>query len=136
MATLTTTEFARIRDMIGDSHPTTMPNSSGAYDLTEPQIQAEWDRADGHASEINEYKAYYLMLQRRRGIWLNAVDTQTEQGSTLQNQKLRNIERLLGEYKQLAGVGNFMMQTQAGVFDFGLDQDDPTTGADDDVSPS
>jgi hypothetical protein len=130
MATLTAAEFTRIRQMIGDSHPTTQPNSSGAYDLTEPQIQAEWDRANGHASETNEYKAYYLMLQRRRGIWLNMVDTQTEQGSTLQNQKLRNIERLISEYKALAGVGSFTMQSVGGVFDFGLDQDDPITGED------
>lgn len=130
MATLTATEIARVRDMIGDSHPSTKPNSGNAYDLTEAEIQAEWDRANGHASEINEYKAYYLMLQRRRGIWLNAVDTQTEQGGSLQNQKLKNIERLLAEYKQLAGVGSFTLSTTQGVFDFGLDQDDPVTGED------
>jgi hypothetical protein len=130
MATLTTIEIARCRDMIGDSHPTTIPTSTGAFDLSDTEIQAEWDRANGHASETNEYKAYYLMLQRRRGIWLNMVDTQTEQGSTLQNQKLRNIERLIREYKALAGVGSFTMQSVGGVFDFGLDQDDPITGED------
>lgn len=130
MATLTPTEFVRVRKKIGDSHPTTKRSSSTAYDLSEDEIQAEWNRYDGHASETNEYRAYYSMLELRRGIWLNAVDTQTEQGSTLQNQKLRNIERLLAEYKALAGIGGFTMQTQAGVFDFGLDQDDPITGVD------
>jgi len=131
MATLIETEVTRVRQMIGDSHPTTKPNSSTtAYDLTETQIQAEWDRADGHASEIKEYRAFYYMLQRRRGIWLNMVDTQTEQGSTLQNQKLKNIERLLAEYRQLAGIGVATLATSQGVLDFGLDQDNPETGED------
>lgn len=129
MATLTDTEIERIRDLIGDSVPTTMPNSSTAYDLTVPQIQAEWDRANGHSGEQAEYKAYYLMLLRRRGIWQNSIDTQTEQGSSLQNQKLRNIERALADYKALAGVGSFTLSTSQGVLDFGLDQDDPVTGA-------
>ena len=130
MATLTATEIARTRKKIGDSHPTTKQNSTGGYDLSDAEIQAEWDRYNGHASEINEYRAYYSMLELRRGIWLNAVDTQTEQGSSLQNQKLKNIERLLAEYKQLAGVGSFTLSTTQGVFDFGLDQDDPVTGED------
>lgn len=130
MATLTAIEITRIRQLIGDSHPTTQPNSSNAYDLTSTQIQEEWDRADGHASDLAMYRALYYMLQRRRGIWLNMVDTQTEQGSSLQNQKLKNIERLLAEYRELAGIGSFTMPTQAGAFDFGLDQDDPITGED------
>lgn len=130
MATLTATEITRIRQLIGDSVPTTQPNSSKAYDLTDTQIQTEWDSANGHASEINEYKALYNMLRMRRGIWINAVDTQTEQGTSVQNQKLRNIERALAEYKQLAGIGAFTMSTTQGTFDFGLDQDDPVTGAD------
>jgi hypothetical protein len=126
MATLSATEIVRVRMKVGDSHPTT----GTKYDLTDAQIQAEWDTYDGHGSETNEYRAYYSMLEMRRGIWLNAVDTQTEQGSSLQNQKLRNIERLMAEYKSLAGIGAFTMQTTAGVFDFGIDQDDPITGAD------
>jgi hypothetical protein len=126
MATLTATEIVRVRMKIGDSHPTT----GTKYDLTNDQIQAEWDTYGGHSSETSEYRAYYSMLEMRRGIWLNAVDTQTEQGSTLQNQKLRNIERLMTEYKSLAGIGAFTMQTTAGVFDFGIDQDDPVTGED------
>jgi hypothetical protein len=130
MATLTETEIERIRDLIGDSRPTTQPTSAGGYDLTDTQIQAEWDRANGHSSEIAEYRALYYMVLRRRGIWLNMVDTATEQGSTMQNQKLRNIERLLADYRQLAGIGSFTMPTTAGTFDFGLDQDDPITGAD------
>ena len=130
MATLTAIEIARCRDMIGDSHPTTMPTSTGAYDLSDTEIQAEWDRANGHASETNEYKAYYLMLQRRRGIWMNMVDTQTEQGTSLQSQKLKNINDALNDIRGLAGIGAFTMQSVGGVFDFGLDQDDPITGED------
>ena len=130
MATLTETEIARVRDMIGDSKPTTKQNSTGGYDLTDPEIQAEWDRANGHASEINEYKAYYYMVSRRYGIWSNATDTQTEMGTSLQSQKKAGIEKLLARYMQLAGVGSFTLSTTQGVFDFGLDQDDPITGED------
>lgn len=130
MATLTETEFTRIRQMIGDSHPTTQPSSSGAYDLTNPQIQAEWDRANGHSSEVAEYKAYYLMLQRRLGIWMNMVDTQTEQGTSLQSQKLKSIRESMAAFKELAGIGSFTMNPIAGTFDFGIDQDDPITGED------
>lgn len=130
MATLSTTEITRIRQLIGDSVPTTQPNSTKSYDLTDTQIQAEWDTANGHASTSNEYLALYNMLRRRRGIWINSVDTQTEQGTSVQNQKLKNIERALAEYKELAGIGGFTMPTSAGVFDFGIDQDDPITGDD------
>lgn len=126
MATLTTTEITRIRQIIGDSKPTT----GQKHDLTSTEIQAEWDRADGHSSETQEYRAYYYMLLRRYGIWMNQVDTQTEQGTSLQSQKLKSIKTSLDMYKELAGIGNFTMQTVGGVFDFGLDQDDPITGAD------
>lgn len=126
MATLTAAEITRIRQRVGDSHPTT----GSKHDLTNEQIQEEWDRADGHSSETAEYRALYLMLERRRGIWMNQVDTQTEQGTTLQSQKLKNIKDAMADIKALAGIGNFTMQVQAGVFDFGLDHDDPVTGAD------
>jgi hypothetical protein len=126
MATLTETEIERIRDLIGDDIPDT--RTSG-FDLTDTQIQAEWDTANGHASELAEYRALYNMIRRRRGKWVNNVDTVAE-GSTLQNQKLRNIERLLAEYRDLAGIGSFTMSSTAGTFDFGLDQDDPITGED------
>ncbi len=36
------------------------------------------------------------------------------------------VSRMMG----LAGIGAFTMQTTSGVFDFGIDQDDPITGAD------
>lgn len=127
MATLTATEIERIRDLIGDDTPDTRGND---WYLSNTQIQAEWDSADGHASETNEYKAIYNMLRRIRGKLLKSIDTQTETGSNLQNQLLRNVEKALAEYKQLAGIGNFTMQTSSGVFDFGIDQDDPITGAD------
>ncbi len=126
MATLTSTEIARIRDIIGDSFPTT----GNKHDLTDTEIQAEWDRANGHNSEQNEYRAYYYMLIRRYGIWMNQVDTQTEQGTSLQSQKLKSIKQALDMYKELAGIGSFTLPVTSGVFDFGLDQDDPITGAD------
>lgn len=127
MATLTANEFRTTRKAIGDHKPTV---PSGEYDLSNEEIQEQWDRADGHASEIAKYTAYYYMVELRYGIWINAVDTETAQGSKSQNQKVGSIKTLLDYYAEKAGMNAFTLQIQAGVFDFGLDQDDPITGAD------
>lgn len=47
MATLTATEITRIRQLIGDSVPTTQPTSTKSYDLTDTQIQASLPSAMG-----------------------------------------------------------------------------------------
>jgi hypothetical protein len=130
MATLTATEIEDIRLNIGDSVPTTLPKSSDGYDLSDTQIQAIWDEHNGHASEINSYKALYHMVRRRWGRWINQVDTQTEQGASSMRQKREGIKDLLDYYGDLAGVNTFTMSVTQGTFDFGLDQDDPETGED------
>lgn len=122
MATLTETEITAIRQRIGDSQPDT----ANGFDLTSDEIQAEWDRANGHDSDENAYLAYYYMLERRYGIWLNSVDTETQEGNRLQNQKLRNIERAIDRYRELSGKGNFTLSVSSGVFDLAIDQDTPT----------
>lgn len=121
MAALTATEIARIRKVIGDSKPDTR----SGYDLTDTEIQAEWDRADGHDSEEAEFLAYYYMLLMRRGIWLNAVDTQTDSGGKLQNQKLRNIERALEYYSKMAGRNTYVLPAVASQLDLDLDENEP-----------
>ncbi len=126
MATLTTSEVDSIRKRIGDFKATT----AGKTDLTTPEIQAEWDRANGHSSEKSAYLAYFYMLELRYGIWINATDTETAQGSKSQSQKVANIRSLLDYYAQKAGVPEFTLPTQAGTLDMGLDQDDPLTGED------
>lgn len=126
MANLTETEITNIRQRIGDHKTTTI----GRQDLTDAQIQADWDRANGHASQTSFYLAHYYMLERRYGIWINATDTETTQGSKAQSQKPDRIEKLLLFYAKKAGVDLMIMQSTQGTFDFGLDQDDPITGED------
>jgi hypothetical protein len=126
MANLTAAEFRKTRQMIGDLEPTT----TGRQDLSNDEIQEEWDRAAGHSSERATYLAYYYMLERRWGVHINATDTDTLQGTKSQSQIVANIEKLMKRYESKAGVADFVMSVTQGTFDFGLDQDDPITGAD------
>jgi hypothetical protein len=125
MATLTAAEMSLTRKKIGDNVPDTR-NSN--YDLSNDEIQAIWDDADGHASEQNAYRAYYKMVETRWGMASNEVDTVSSTGGSSQRQKFTNIELLLEKYRKLAGIAEFILPTQVGVMDFGIDQDDPVTG--------
>lgn len=122
MATLTDDEITLVRMRIGDTSGDTAQN----YDLSNAIIQSQWDRADGHGSEENEYRAYYYMLQLRYGMWINSINTQTESGASLSHQqKKQNIQDLMNMYRDMAGIGMFTIPSTSGVLDFDFTENDP-----------
>lgn len=123
MATLTPAEMLRTRKLIGDHIPDT--RSSG-FDLSETEIQTIWDEQNGHDSEQNAYRAYYKMLEVRLGIALEDVDTETSTGRSSQRQHYLNIKERLAQFRELAGDSDFVLSSNSGVMDFGIDENQPS----------
>lgn len=123
MATLSAAAIVKIRQIIGDSNPDT----ATGFDLTDTEIQEEWDNADGDSADEARYLAYYYLLERRYGIWMNSVDTETQEGSRLQSQKLKQIERAMERYRKLSGLGEFVIPSRAGVLDFDTIENESTS---------
>ena len=119
MATLTIEQIKKMRRTIGDSKP----DDAGAYDLKDGDIQAAWDDAGS-----DWWMTAVDLLEQRRGIWVNEIDTITLDGAgQTRSQKVANIERLLSYARDRAGVGESRLQI--GAFDEGLAEDDPTNSS-------
>lgn len=115
MATLTATELADIRDVIGDTN--TPPH------LTDAKIQAQYDLA---ASDLT--LTYVYTLRRLWGRLRQIADRTTEHGDNeLDSQKLTNTKALLDYWEAQAGLYGGNGGLFAGVIDLDLDTDDTDT---------
>lgn len=112
MATLTEAEIALIRLDIGD----------GCSTITDPQIQAAWDAADGDQCKAYARIAWWLYVQQKP-----SANNLGQGGAVIVNATAKLYYDRYKRWADCAGIG--LGALTAGVIDLALDQpcpdDDP-----------